>query len=83
MNLFCCFRKKKGTKKCKDVKVGVLETVNVLVTDDRFTEMSDISDYSKGISFSFFNKEDDDVAIINDLMDELIWQVEIKNLFTN
>jgi|LakMenEpi03Aug12_release.lakeMendotaPanAssembly.Ray.scaffolds.fasta_scaffold2435419_1 hypothetical protein len=77
MNLFCCFRKKKST----DVKVGVFETVNVLVTDDRFTDMSDISDYSKGISFSFFNKEDDDIAIINDLMDELIWHVEIKNLF--
>jgi hypothetical protein len=80
MNLFCCFRKKKSTKKCKDVKDGVLETVNVLVTDDRFTEMSDISDYSKGISFSFFNTDDDDVGI-QDLMDEMIWQVEIRILF--
>ena len=82
MNLFCCFRKKKSTKKCKDIKDGALETVNVLVTDDRFTEMSSISDYSKGISFSFFYSEEDDISI-NDLMDEMIWQVEIRNLFSN
>lgn len=81
MNLFCCFRKKKSTKKCKDVKDGVLETVNVLVTDDRFTEMSDISDYSKGISFSFLNKDYYFDIGIQDLMDEMIWQVEIRNLF--
>ena len=79
MNLFCCFRKKKSTKKCKDVKDGVLETVNVLVTDDRFTEMSDISDYSKGISF--LNKDYYFDIGIQDLMDEMIWQVEIRNLF--
>jgi hypothetical protein len=75
MNLFCCFRKKKGT----DITVGVvLETVNVLVTEDRFTEMSSISDYSK--SNSFFNREEDDIGI-NDLMDDMIWRIEIKNLF--
>ena len=78
MNLFCCFRKKKGTKKCKDIKVGVvLETVNVLVTDDRFTEMSDISDYSK--NNSFLNKDYYFDIGIHDLMDELIWKIEIKN----
>ena len=76
MDLFCCFRKKNST----DVKDGTLESVNVLVTDDRFTEMSDISDYSKGISFSFFNKEEDDMGI-HDLMDEMIWHIEMKNLF--
>jgi len=81
MNLFCCFRKKKST----DVKDKVLESVNVLVSDDRFTEMSDISDYSKGnsfsFSFSFCNKAEEDDIEIHDLMDEMIWQVEIKNLF--
>jgi hypothetical protein len=74
MNLFCCFRKKNNT----NVKNGALETVNVLVTEDRFTEMSDISDYSK--SMSFFYREEDDIRI-NDLMEEMIWHVEIKNLF--
>jgi hypothetical protein len=74
MNLFCCFRKKINT----NVKNGALETVNVLVTEDRFTEMSTVSDYNKSISF--FNREDDDIEI-NDLIDEMIWHVEIKNLF--
>jgi hypothetical protein len=74
MNLFCCFRKKKST----DVKVGVLETVNVLVTEDRFTEMSDISDFSK--NNSFLNKDYYFDIGIHDLMDELIWKIEIKNL---
>ena len=77
MNLFCCFQKKKEISNVKD---GALETVNVLVTDDIFTEMSNISDYSKGISYSFFNKEEDDIGI-NDLMEEMIWHIEIKNLF--
>jgi hypothetical protein len=74
MNLFCCFRKKKNT----NVKDSSLETVNVLVTEDRFTEMSTVSDYNKSISF--FNREEDDIEI-NDLIDEMIWHVEIKNLF--
>ena len=76
MDLFCCFRKKNSV----GVKDRTLESDNVLVTDDRFTEMSDISDYSKGISFSFFNKEEDDMGI-HDLMDEMIWHIEMKNLF--
>ena len=71
MNLFCCFRKKKSNY----VKDGVLETVNVLVTEDRFTEMSNYSG-----SISFFNKEGDGIEI-NDLIDDMIWHVEIKNLF--
>jgi hypothetical protein len=74
MDLFCCFRKKNSV----GVKDGTLESVNVMVTEDRFTEMSYISDYSKSISF--FYREDDDIEI-HDLMDEMIWQVEIKNLF--
>jgi hypothetical protein len=73
MNLFCCFRKKNSTR----VKDGVSETVNVLVTEDRFTEMSDISAYSKSISF--FYRDYYEVGIINDLMDDMIWRVEIKN----
>ena len=40
MDLFCCFRKKNSV----GVKDRTLESDNVLVTDDRFTEMSDISD---------------------------------------
>ena len=75
MNLFCCFQKKKEISNVKD---GALETVNVLVTEDRFTEMSDISDYSK--NNSFLNKDYYFDIGIHDLMDELIWKIEIKNL---
>jgi hypothetical protein len=75
MNLFCCFRKKKST----DITVGVvLETVNVLVTEDRFTEMSSISDYSKNNSFLNKDYYYDDVGI-NDLMEAMIWRIEIEN----
>jgi hypothetical protein len=73
MGGFCCFQKNKN----KTIKDIVLETDNVLVTGDRFTEMSCVSDYSKSISF--FNREDDEDDDINDLMETMIWRIEIDN----
>lgn len=72
MNLFCCFRKNKSTI----VKNIAFDTVNVLVTEDRFTEMTNMSDYSNSISF-FYREENGE---IHDLMEDMIWQVEMKNL---
>ena len=73
MNLFCCFRKNKNT----NPKNIAFDTVNVLVTEDRFTEMSNMSDYSNSISFFY---RDDNIGI-HDLMEDMIWHVEMKNLF--
>jgi len=71
MNLFCCFRKKKSI----DVKDSSFESDNVLVTADRFTEMSDISDYSKSISFFY---RDDTTKIIDDLLSLIVLKIEYK-----
>ena len=78
MNLFCCFQKKIPIKasdvKVRDVKD--IETINVLVTDDRHTELSMVSNYT--YEDLFRDTEDTDKKIIEDILYLMVFKIEYK-----
>ena len=73
MNLFCCFQKKIPIK-ASDVKD--IETINVLVTDDRHTELSMVSNYT--YEDLFRDTEDTDKKIIEDILYLMVFKIEYK-----
>lgn len=75
MNLFCCFQKKIPIKAI-NVKVKDIETINVLVTDERVTELSMVSNYT--YEDLFCDTEDTDKKIIEDILYLMVFKIEYK-----
>ena len=73
MNLFCCFQKNIPIKArvVKDI-----ETINVMVTEERCTELSHVSNYT--YEDLFCDTEDTDKKIIEDILYLMVFKIEYK-----